>query len=49
MYVCYNCGNEQDSMDRLCDNCNSKRVGLIEVIKDVFGDNWRKCFPIPYR
>ncbi len=43
-YVCSECGHEQDSMDRPCDNCNSVRVITIKFAQEHFGDNWRDCF-----
>jgi DNA-directed RNA polymerase subunit RPC12/RpoP len=42
-YVCAKCGHEQDSMNR-CDRCNSSRVVLISVAKEIAGENWRDCF-----
>jgi len=43
-FVCAECGNEQDSMDRVCDKCGSVRVILISVAQQMFGENWRDCF-----
>ena len=44
-YICADCGHEQDSMDRRCDDCESVRVvvkGLVETV----GVDWRStCFP----
>lgn len=43
-FVCAECGNEQDSMDRVCDKCQSVRVITIKVAEELFGQDWRDCF-----
>ena len=41
--ACAECGHEQPAMDP-CAKCRSVRVDLISVIRDLFGDDWRKNF-----
>ena len=41
--ACAECGHEQPAMDP-CAKCRSVRVVLIKVIRDLFGEDWRKNF-----
>lgn len=41
--VCAECGHEQPSMDP-CAKCHSVRVVLVSVIRDLFGEDWRRNF-----
>ena len=43
-YVCFDFGMEQGSMDTPCDGCGSVRVGLISLVEDAMGPDWRACF-----
>lgn len=43
-FACADCGREQDSMDRPCDWCASRRVVLISMIVSLFGEDWKKHF-----
>jgi hypothetical protein len=43
-YVCFDCGMEQGSMDTPCDGCGSVRVGLISLVEDAMGPDWRSAF-----
>jgi hypothetical protein len=43
-FVCAECDNEQDSMDRNCDKCGSVRVVQVSVIEQLFGNDWRSNF-----
>jgi hypothetical protein len=43
-YVCADCGNHQDSMYRVCDNCQSTQVVLVSVAVQIAGTNYMDCF-----
>ena len=44
-YVCGDCGHEQSSMSKPCENCGSVKVVLISIIEQELGPNWRElCF-----
>lgn len=48
-YICCDCGHEQDSMDRVCDDCNSIRVIVISLLELHSGSDWKNiCFPMEY-
>ena len=46
--VCADCGTEQDEDScgpgTSCKNCGGPRVAAIDVVAEVFGDNWRNAF-----
>jgi DNA-directed RNA polymerase subunit RPC12/RpoP len=45
-YICGDCGHEQDSMYRSCDECKSIRVVLKSIITDNVDGDWGSlCFP----
>lgn len=41
--VCCECGHEQPDMDP-CSKCRSVRVVLVSVVRDLFGEDWRRNF-----
>jgi hypothetical protein len=41
--VCSECVHEQSSMDP-CGKCRSVRVVLVAVVRDLFGEDWRRNF-----
>jgi hypothetical protein len=43
-FACSDCGHEQDSMTRPCDECGSVRVVTIAVLESLAGPNWRDNF-----
>lgn len=42
-YACSDCGHEQDSMLRPCDQCGSIKVVTIEVLTAFFGESWKEA------
>ena len=45
LYVCGDCGHEQNSSQGPCPECHGERIVLISMIIGMFGENWRaECF-----
>ena len=49
--VCADCGHEQSMVPGFgaggmgpCERCQSARVVLVTVVRDLFGENWRDAF-----
>jgi hypothetical protein len=43
-YLCAECGNHQDSMNRKCDACDSVKMVSKHFAIDLFGENYMRCF-----
>ncbi len=46
-YVCADCGHLQAEMLQPCGACKSRRVVLLSIIVEHFGEDWRRCFDTP--
>ena len=43
-YVCADCGNHQDEFHASCERCGSRRLVAVSVAKELFGEDYMKCF-----
>ena len=42
-FICADCGHEQNTIQK-CEKCQSFRVILLKVAKELFGENYKDCF-----